>query len=222
MTLFRTISGLALLLLFAALAYDLKRQWKNWNAVREFLVSQMRLPLLVWQKRQALLAENILLFARRIVFLLTVLVFLLLAITGFVPLLVLGDHLTGILLVIHVTVAPLFALSLSALALLWAHRLRFLRSDGEAVRELINNRYQEKENIIRFAWKTCFWLVSVLSLPLMLTVILGLYPLFGTEGEEVLIRLHGYSALFLMLVAIVHLYLTIAYVKQSPEQFVKE
>jgi hypothetical protein len=38
------------------------------------------------------------------------------------------------------------------------------------------------------------------------TVILEVFPVFGTEGEEVLIRLHGYSGLLLVLNALAHSY----------------
>jgi cytochrome b subunit of formate dehydrogenase len=206
MTIFRIISALALLILLGAITFDLKLRLKEWKSVRMFLSDQMRNLILVAKEKKGLDTGTTAARIRSIVYASTLLCFLLLAVTGFVPILFVGDHLTGILLVIHVTVAPFFALSLSALGLLWAHALRF---DGEEWRILHDiGKAGIGEETIRFASKMAFWLTLLLSLPLMLTVILELFPLFGTEGEEFLIRLHGYSALCLMLVAVTHLYCT--------------
>ena len=76
--------------------------------------------------------------------------------------------------------------------------------------------------LVRFALKVGFWMVLLLSLPLMLTVILGLFPLFGTDGESLLIRLHGYSALLLLITALGELYVIITYVEHTTKQTFKE
>jgi hypothetical protein len=60
-------------------------------------------------------------------------------------------------------------------------------------------------------------MVLVLSLPLMGTIILGLFPLFGTEGGMFLIRAHGYSAILLLVAALVEIHLTIVYVQRTTE-----
>ena len=206
MTIFRIISALALLILLGAITFDLKLRLKEWKSVRMFLSDQMRNLVLVAKEKKGLDTGTTAARIRSIVYASTLLCFLLLAVTGFVPILFVGDHLTGILLVIHVTVAPLFALSLSALGLLWAHALRFDREDWRILHGV--GKAGIGKETIRFASKMAFWLTLLLSLPLMLTVILELFPLFGTEGEEFLIRLHGYSALCLMLVAVTHLYCT--------------
>ena len=215
MTEFRAISGLVLLLLLATIAYDLKSLLKTWDAVYTFLIDQARLVVNSWRGINETKAGKILLLLRSMVYSLTALLFLLLAMTGFLPILFLGKHLTGIMLVLHVTIAPLFALSLASLALLWAHRLRFDAADWRFLTGNRQPRSRNKDSLVRFALKTGFWLVLVFSLPLMLTVILELFPLFGTEGEEFLIRSHGYSALLLTLVALIDIYLTIAYTKHS-------
>ena len=220
MTIFRIISSAALLILFGAVAFDLRSRLRSWKAVSEFLRGAMKNFVLVWQERRVLGSGRTIAIVRKMVYAFAVLCFFVLAGTGFAPILFSGDHLTGILLVIHVTVAPLFALSLSAAALLWAHSLRFDEEDWRVVRHLGDPGLREKT--VRFASKVGFWLILLLSLPLMLTVILELFPLFGTEGVAILIQLHGYSALFLMLVALAHLYITIAYAHQSTNHFVKE
>jgi hypothetical protein len=138
------------------------------------------------------------------------------------PVLVLGSHLSGMLLVIHVTMAPVFGIALSALALLWAHRLRFDEVDWRIVEGVGRRSFPGGDALVRFSLKVGFWIALILSLPLMLTVILGLFPLYGTDGEALLIRLHGYSALLLMITALGELYLIIAYIGHSTEQPLKE
>jgi len=220
MTIFRIISGIALLILVGAGAFDLKRQRRSWKAVMEFLRGELKNFVLVRREKIVVRAGRTIANIRKMVYAFVVSCFFVLAGTGFAPILLSGDHLTGILLVIHVTVAPLFALSLSAAALLWAQTLRFDGEDWRVVRHLGDPALRAKT--IRFATKLGFWLILLLSLPLMLTVILELFPLFGTEGEAFLIQLHGYSALFLMLATLAHLYITCAYAQQSTDHFVKE
>jgi cytochrome b subunit of formate dehydrogenase len=219
MTIFRIISGTALLIFIGAVAFDLKRRRGSWNAAMEYLRGGIKSAARIRQERRLVKSGHTITVVRTIVYLIAVLSFLLLALTGFAPILFAGNHPTGILLLIHVTVAPVFALALAAASLLWAHSLRFDNEDWRVVR---NGHRGLREESIRFALKAGFWLILLLSLPLMLTVILGLFPLFGTEGETFLIQLHGYSALFLMLVALFHLYLTITYAQQPSDQFVKE
>ena len=220
MTIFRIISGMALLILVGAFAFDLKRRLRSWKAVAGFLRGEMKYFSLVSRQRAVLSSGRTIAIVRKMVYAFAVFCFFILAGTGFAPILFSGEHLAGILLVIHVTVAPFFALSLSAAALLWAHSLRFDQEDWRVVRHLGDPGLREKR--VRSASKVGFWLILLLSLPLMLTVILELFPLFGTEGEAFLIRLHGYSALLLMLVALSHLYLTIAYAQHPTDHFVKE
>jgi hypothetical protein len=46
--------------------------------------------------------------------------FLILATTGFFPFLILGKPLDGVLLMVHVATAPIFAIIMASIALLWA------------------------------------------------------------------------------------------------------
>jgi len=222
MTVFRILSGLAIAALLGAIAYDLRRSGERWSCLGRFLRQEAKRAVLDWRGRKNSGAAGTLDILRRVVFGVSAAFFLVLALTGFAPILILGDHLSGILLIIHVTIAPLFALFLSALALLWAHRLRFDEGDWRLALGQERGRPFGKERLVRFALKVGFRLILFLSLPLMLTVILGLFPLFGTEGEALLIRWHGYSALLLMLVTLTEIHLTIVYVHHFTQHPVKE
>ncbi len=216
MSVFRIIATLLIAALIAGIAYDLRRRTKSWKAAGNSLLRQLG------DSRHGMGTTGGLDNLRRIVTMVSTALFLILAITGFLPALLLGSHLSGILLVAHVTTAPLFAISLSVLALLWAHRLRFDEMDWRTAEDFGRREFPGKDVLVRFALKVGFWMVLLLSLPLMLTVILGLFPLFGTDGESLLIRLHGYSALLLLITALGELYVIITYVEHTTKQTFKE
>jgi len=125
-------------------------------------------------------------------------VFGLLLITGFVPRLIFGHAPTGYMLMIHAGLAPVFACLMAAAALLWAHRNSFTGSE-----------VAPPFNIKQIALKKCFWAMLIVSLPLMLSIVLGMFPLFGTEGQHCLIYLHRVCAAVFVLLAILHTLLLI-------------
>ena len=216
MTLFRIVAGLVIAALLGGIVLHLRRR-RGWHGVRQFLREQARVTAHLWRERKDLGTGSTLDNFRRIAYGLSFMLFVLLALTGFFQVLLFGEHLSGLLLIVHVTVAPLFALALSALALVWAHRLRFDEEDWRFVLSPEHRRDSGWDRRTRLALKIGFWMVLVLSLPLMGTIILGLFPLFGTEGEMFLIRAHGYSALLLLVAALVEMHLTIVYVQRTTE-----
>jgi len=52
--------------------------------------------------------------------------------------------------------------------------------------------------------KICFWLICTLAIPLILSIVLSMFPLFGIHGQKFLLQLHLYIALLLALAVIVH------------------
>lgn len=222
MTSFRVIAGLVIVALLAAIFYDLRRGRRRWSGVWRFVSQQAGTALQLWRRRGALTPGGTRDNFRRIASLLSGVLFLLLALTGFVPVLFAGDHLSGALLIIHVTAAPLFAVSLSALALLWAHRLRFGEDDWQIVLDPSRRKGTTRARWISLALKIGFWLILVSSLPLMGSIILSLFPLYGTQGQEGLMRIHGYSALLMLVVSVLVVHLTIASLQNTSEQPSKE
>jgi len=166
------------------------------------------LTLLLLKQRSGFLS-----ILRKLVYLLALLCFVVLAVTGFYPVLVRGQHLSGYLLMIHATFAPVFAACLAVLALMWAHSCRFSENNCSLWfqriirRETVNkDSFAEKSCL---GQKICFWLIILLALPVILSIGLSMFPLFGTDGQEFLLNLHRYSTLLLALAAIVHTYLII-------------
>jgi len=146
---------------------------------------------------------------RKTIFLLALLCFIVLVVTGFVPMIFLGDSMQGWWLMIHVTAAPVFAACMAVLAVLWADKNRLDKNywprlnsilHRQPVSAAVPGKYELK-------LKICFWLILFLSLPVILSAVLAMFSLFGTAGQELLLQLHRYSTLLLSLFAIVYLYL---------------
>jgi len=156
---------------------------------------------------------------RKLVYLLALLCFLILAITSFYPVLVLKEPIHGYWLILHATFAPVFTICLAILAVMWAGNCCFNKNDWPWLqralgREAVNNSVvkkscPERSRGNKLLRKICFWLIILLALPVILSIVLSMFPLFGTEGQEFLLDTHRYCALLLALVVIVHTYLII-------------
>jgi len=153
---------------------------------------------------------------RILVYLLALLCFVVLAVTGFYPTLVLGEHISGYLVMVHATFAPIFAVCLAVLAVMWAGRCRFVYSDWpwferfvQRVTSVKSSSEEAPSKSSGLGQKMAFWLIILLALPLILSIVLSMFPLFGTHWQELLLSMHRYTALVFALVAIVHTYLVI-------------
>ncbi len=156
---------------------------------------------------------------RKLVYLLALLCFLILAITGFYPVLVLREPIYGYWLILHATFAPVFAICLASLAVMWAGNCCFNKGDWLWLQRVLGRESVNKADVKKscpeqsrgneLLRKICFWLIMLLALPAILSIVLSMFPLFGTHGQEFLLQLHRYSALLLALSVIVHTYLTI-------------
>jgi MFS family permease len=125
---------------------------------------------------------------RKLVFLVGLLCFAALAVTGFIPWLVFGEQIAGWWLVIHVTAGGVFAGCMAVLAVLSAE----------------NNRLD------KLGAQVCFWGVLFLSLPVILSPVLSMFKLFGTDWQRLLLQIHRYSTLVLSIFALAYLLLATA------------
>lgn len=147
---------------------------------------------------------------RGLVYSLTVVSFILLALTGFVPVVFFGKPVSGFVLLFHAFAAPVFAVGLAILALLWAHHHRFDKNDWQSSLHVFRRKAASQKSsprITRLGQKISFWLILLLSLPVIVSIILSMVPLFGTQGQTVLLHLHGYAALLLVIAAVTSFYL---------------
>jgi cytochrome b subunit of formate dehydrogenase len=148
---------------------------------------------------------------RMLVYLVALVCFVVLVITGFYPVVFLGEHLSGYLLMVHATFAPVFAGCLAVLALMWADNCRFEKNDWPWLQKLLRREAAAKPagTKCQLGQKICFWLIVLVALLVILSIVLGMLLPFGTGGQEFLLNLHRYSALLLAAVAILHMYLII-------------
>jgi len=153
---------------------------------------------------------------RKLVYLLALLCFLILVVTGFYPIFIHSEHLSGYLLMLHATFAPIFAACLAILAVMWAANCRFNKSDWPWLQRILERVTLAKRGDEEFSnerlglgQKITFWLIVVLALPLILSIVLSMFPLFGTHWQELLLDIHRYTALVFAIVAIIHTYLII-------------
>jgi fatty acid desaturase len=129
--------------------------------------------------------------------------FIILAFTGILPVLVLDVHITGILLIIHVTVAPVFVVALAMTALFWGHFQQFDGTDLDLIKAVQNQEKDKRpEYRHRAYWpKVFFWLFLAFSIPASLSMIFSMFPYFGTDGLNTMLNIHQYTTLGLLTVA---------------------
>ncbi|MBN1126080.1 MAG: hypothetical protein JXA82_13820 [Sedimentisphaerales bacterium] len=144
---------------------------------------------------------------KKLVYMVTLLCFLILFLTGFVPRLICGVPLSGYTLMIHATFAPVFAVCAMIAIVGYAQQCRFTREELDWVVRLTTCKWKGLLCNSALGGKLTFWLGAILILPVALSMISSMYPIFGTHGQEILFELHRYCALVLVLVAICHVYL---------------
>ena len=130
--------------------------------------------------------------------------------TGFGPAF-LGLRLAGYLLIAHVTCAPVFVVSVTFLILVRTKANAFVRANAEPVLAFLKVPVQEplQPGDTGLVAKGCFWAIAVLALPLVLSSVLSMFPLFGTTGQQMLFEAHRWCALAVTCLVLVHAYATV-------------
>jgi cytochrome b subunit of formate dehydrogenase len=148
---------------------------------------------------------------RKLVFLLAIACFIVLLITGFVPMFFLGKSITGWWLLFHVAAAPVFAGCMAVLAVLWADRNRLDKNYWHWLNRILSRQPKNIAAPEKYELKLriCFWVILSLLLPVILSETLSMFNFFGTHGQEALLQLHRYCTLLLSLFAIIYLYLAV-------------
>jgi len=133
-----------------------------------------------------------------------------LAITGFIAVLALREPISGWLRACHVLAAPLFAVGLAAAALRWAYTCRFKSYDWEWAKRFggyLWGSHDVPAGKFNAGQKAYFWTVLCLGVVVTLSGLGRAFPLFGQEIQLVILQVHRYSALFLFLSVLSHIYL---------------
>jgi len=143
---------------------------------------------------------------KKLVYLVGLLSFLILFLTGFVPRLLLGHVIHGYTLMVHATFAPVFAVCAAVAVVGYAQQCRLTRAEWDWVLRLVRGPWNGLLCDSALGYKLSFWAAAVLILPVALSMIASMFPIFGTHGQEVLMGIHRYAALALVVVVIVHVY----------------
>lgn len=200
---FRVLSIIVFVsLIYWVIRYLRKNDLKIINIYKQFIDLLQDSWQNLKQFRTKNISENII-SLRNLLFLVTLIEFDIMVITGFAPLILTGGNLTGILLLIHVAFAPLIALSFAVLVVLFAHSNRFESSD---IKISEDNEGKKRIHFKNDAFlKISFWLIALFSLPAMISIILGMFPIYGTEGQVVLLEIHKYSVLIISILVILQI-----------------
>jgi len=205
--LFRIISLLGLLGITAAIVWAIRSQLIQLAGTKQTLRQQSLEVADNLKKWRTLSTPALLNALMRFFYLTTLGCLLILAITGFLPVIIFGAAVSNFALMLHLLLAPLFAIGLVALALFWAQRHRFNQNDWASLQQWFRDKKfiasSENPNVWQ---KICFWLSVLLAVPLIASTVLMMYPFYGTTGQEALLRWHGYAGLLLLAVAVWHTY----------------
>ena len=146
---------------------------------------------------------------RKLVFLLALLCFVVLVITGFVPVIFLEKQIGSWYLFIHAIAAGVFSACMAILAVLWADKNRLDKNYWPWLNRILKRHPKSSTPPEKYELKLkiCFWFIIALSLPVILSAVLSMFPLFGMDWQEILLLLHRYSTLLLSLFGIAYLYL---------------
>ena len=197
---FRIISIFGLLITYIFIAIALKKNHvdlKKWFSIQNGNVTDTLTNL----KKSSI--GNII---KTLLFPIVFLCVNLLALTGFITVIILGKPISTYLLLIHVSLAPVFAICLAIAALVWAPKNSFNKKDWET---FCNLKSSKKEMRIELWQKICFWLIIILTLPIILSILLSMYPLFGSDIQHSLLTTHRYSTLSFVILSTIYVYFLI-------------
>jgi cytochrome b subunit of formate dehydrogenase len=148
---------------------------------------------------------------RKLVYLLALLCFVVLFVTGFYSKLIYGTTISGYWLMIHATFAPVFAICLAVLAVMWAYNCRLNKKYWPWLQKILQRETanQDIPHKHEFSQKICFWIIVGLAVPLILSIVLSMFRFFGTHWQELLADTHRYIAIVFVLAVVIHTYLMV-------------
>jgi len=126
-------------------------------------------------------------------YIVTLLSIIILAFTGFWATIITGEPSTGYLLMLHCTAAGGFCLALPLSLIISAEKKRFVLGDFSPGLRFVG------------VSKMCFWIFVLAAIPVILSIILSMFPLLGTAGQEFLYQTHRFCALLLVMAGLIYL-----------------
>ena len=144
-----------------------------------------------------------------------VVLFLLLALSGFLPVLLSGHSISGMVLIVHVLIAPFFLFAFTLWILSTVRQQTFTSRDWQ-----IFQQGRKTFCTDRHLWgKLIFWLIFFLILLGVGAIIFSLFALFSAQTIGLLIDVHRYVMLLTFLIAG---YAYFHYFSQDQKQNIRE
>src|SRR5688500_6602465 len=168
------------------------------------LLVAIALPLIdaaVFRPRRRALPQSRLSRAELLIYVLFIFSVALMALSS-LGMLLAGQRMHRWMLILHMSVAPLFAIALTVLALLWAEQNaaeRVAASGGTAT----DDRFLPGE-------KLAFWLAVVTGLVTTASAMLLMMSWFGSDAQHTLLNLHTYGGLILLIATVYQAYRLLA------------
>ena len=110
------------------------------------------------------------------------------AITGFLPLILGNTTLDGWWMILHVSIAPLFSISLAIGALYCAKKM------GIDFKDISESGFS----------RSFFWLFLFLFIPNALSILFSMNTWFVSSTQNVFLEVHFYSAIGMLLLVVLH------------------
>ncbi len=125
-------------------------------------------------------------------FIVITLLFLTVFVTGFFMPLVHSDHITGFWMLIHIPASAFFTAMFILLILLTANNNTLRINQIPILKKLSTSQCRKAES--NFLVRICFWAMTAIFIPLIFSIILSMFKIFGTKWQLLFRDIHKYSA----------------------------
>lgn len=128
--------------------------------------------------------------------------FVILFISGFYNPLVKGENISGYIMMIHVPVSGAFSVLFILYLIFTSERMRL------NFHMPLTSVQQDKQvdNLLQSIMKLSFWVLCILFVPLLLSILLSMFKVFGTEAQHMFMEMHKVTAAIFTVIGIVFLY----------------
>ena len=189
----RLVSIIALLLTFAGVVWFFRKNPESWQSYKSWFGQEWKAAFSKEWKQNW----------KKAVYFLTLICLVVLALTGFIPYLILGAPLGGFALMLHVALSPLFILLVTVIVLGWANNRTFSTQNWNFVKSGMFKKSKSDNAADEFYEKFFFWFVVLFSI-LTASMVFSMYPILGTVGQESILQLHRFSSVVLVIFFVLH------------------
>ena len=187
----RILSIIALVLLTIWLVLFNKKNAGSWDACKGWFVQEMKSAFSKeWLKNW-----------KRTAFFILLLVVAISALTGFIPFMIFGVPLGGFALMLHVVLAPIFAILAALFLLSRAETHTFDKNSAAYLKSIFNKKAINEKQADAFWARFFFWIFIIFAV-IVASMVFSMYPIFGTIGQEALLNIHRGGSVVLFIAVI--------------------